>query len=511
MKKLMFVSVVLLGLLSCTKDLVETPETEEALKAVKFTEGNVTYYVGQGFNPSKKYPEQPTAFEPWVTRGTTNFSDYTIAGDIEYTEIATQQSLDKFIRQIATRESNFFGLFKVKKVLSDIEKKIKINEKTVHIVFRVKYALEKLWIPKSEIDYSPGAKKLLDKGDNFNSFFRKHGISYVKSVIMGGDAYYIYSYRSNSINSTNRSRYQRSLAQETGRLFNLDLAGNFRNSNEKVSLEEVTYNISTDLGIGLSPVKTVSQANRESVKISRFLQKRKNRIPIYSEYVPYEYPEGRNTAELRKEFNRQRTCFARVEEWAQLKNQLDEHRSNDIWQSLYADRYDDAFEYLETILTNAEGCGSTPRTVPTVQDLISRYSLTPNSSYTVKIGGYADNSWAVRGNGSPGATQGTSEGNAERMRMKIQDYSKGLVTFDWSPKGDGRYFGAIAGNSERLMYGGHGIQDPRVFFFLEHLQGDEYQLRSRSLGTYVRPPGTNNAYWYNDAQAFEQVVRIKIQ
>ncbi len=507
--------LIFLALFSCEVDDLQIESPEDALTSTKYTfEANgKKYYAGFGYTPSTDQVYRP-AYENLELKQDYNFPQAAVKAS--YKVVRSEEDIEKYVREITKKSGSFLGIIKFSKTTRDIKKLIKIKKNRVNIIARVEYNDYRYSVKnKLRLEYSDRAKQLLD-ANNFSGFFERFGTSYINKQVFGGEIYYVYSYESNEINETTKNKYNRIVSGKVERLFNLPKKYGYSNA-DKTLLNNTreTLRSATNIG-GFAPkfIRNVGDFNKEIRRSRSYLNSRKDKAAgIVQELLPYQYP-GKNQ-QLNREFNNQRTCFEKIDKWVALKAQVLGVKDSDPIRSFFPERYDSAINFLDKQIRSSKACGSTPN-VPSVQKMISDYRLLPKEDIRVKLGGVDyPISWFKRGR-TYGI--GTYFGSADVLLMK--NLGNGRVQFNFSPMGDGRYLGPRRGRD--LVWGGHNGSDPDTYFYIEHVEGDRYILRSESRGSYLKPNISStqsvtgnpyeineNGYWKCNASRGEAIVRIR--
>ncbi len=500
---------------SCKQDDMEDLQLQEELSATKYTfEGpnNKRYEAGFGYTPATDQVYRP-AFEDVRIKEDYNFSQAAVKASIEV--IKTEEDIESYVRKTIKKSGSFLGVIKFSKTVSDLKKIIRTKSNRVNVIARVEYNdFRSSVVNPTGLDYNDRAKDLLDNND-FAGFFRRYGTSFVNKQVFGGEIYYVYSYESKLINEQTKSKYNRMVSGKLQRIFKLPRTYGFSKADEVIlSNTKEILKSATNIG-GFAPkfVRNVNEFNAEIRRSRNYLNSRKKQAAgLYQELLPYQYP-GKN-ARLIKEFNNQKTCFRRVEEWSILRAEVANVQLTDPMSSFFPDRYQRAISYVENVLANARNCASTPA-LRTLQSIIDEYGLRARDNFRVKLGGEINpNVWADRGRVY---THGRVYGDGEVL--ELVNLGNGRVQFNFKPEGDSRYFGPRKGNES--VYGGHGNDDRRTYFWLEHLDGDRFLVRNEYRNRYLRPPIysyfenringyglTTNHYWSVNAGQGEAIVRI---
>lgn len=492
--------LIFFALFSCEVDDLDLETPEEALTSTKYTfqANGKKYYAGFGYTPSTDQVYRP-AYDNLELKQDYNFPQAAVKAS--YKVIRSEEDIERYVREITKKSGSFLGVIKFSKTTRDIKRLIKIKKNRVNIIARVEYNDYRYSVKnKLRLEYSDRAKQLLD-ANNFTGFFARYGTSYIDKQVFGGEVYFVYSYESNQINESTKSKYNRIISGKVERLFNLPKKYGYSNA-DKTLLNNTreTLRSATNIG-GFAPkfIRNVGDFNKEVRRSRNYLNSKKDKAAgVTQELLPYKYPG--KSQRLIREFNNQRTCFERIEKWVALKADVLGVMQSDPLSSLFQSRYDSALSFLDTQINSSRGCGSTP-SIPSVQQMINDYRLLSQEDLRVKLGGDYENSWVKRGRTYTG---GTSQGSGEKLLMK--NLGNGRVQFNFSPEGDWRYFGPR--RDRDYVWGGHSSTDRDTYFYIEHVDGDRYIVRSEYRNKYLRPNIGSGGYWQCNALRGEAFVRI---
>ncbi|WP_430906658.1 hypothetical protein [Maribacter sp. 2-571] len=498
----LIIPVLLLLFFSCTKEDMEVTSETEKLSAVNYTvrgSDGVKYRAGFGFTPSIDRLHEP-AYDNIELRESYNYGRAPVT--VSYKVIRSDSDIESFVRDVIRVNAGFLGIFKYKKTIKDLRGKIRTKNNRVNIIARAAFNDYQYNVSNTDkLVYNDRAKQLLDN-EQFSQFFNLYGASYVSKQVFGGEIYFLYSYESSAITKETKGKYNKLAADRIETLFNLESTYGFPQE-EKSLLENTTEIFKSWTNIGdFAPafIKSEAEFNTEVQRVRTHLNRNPDQAAgVYQFLEPYRYP-GKNPR-LSEAFRNEQRCFNNIDRWAKLRDDLLKAQDNDVLAQLFQGNYDNALTYVENNLNRSQQCQGTVSPL-TLSSLKTRYGIRDSGTINIKLGGNSNFSWVKRGSYY---TIGTSFGTSERMQLVYDKITK-TVRFNWAPIGDTRFFGPI--RNQPQVYGGHSINDPDTYFILEHLQGDEYAVKSRPRGTYLRPPSTAGGEWRCDARRGEAIVRI---
>ena len=342
--KSLFLSISMVCLLSiaCQQEEAFNPQASERFDAdtlllpdhtaLRDVDGSaliidgVPYYTGIGYSPTQDRLFAP-AIDPYDMFQSTSLPKPL---EIDVQLVKTNEELENYMKRTVSRSSGgllskIFGFGgKSKRV---IEQSIKVSENNLTVIARISVQRFR-YVTDGDPFLSSTAQGLVDAG-RIGDFFKKYGPMYVESQILGGDVFYVYNYKINSIRYDKRTNFERNIAHNIRYLFGLDPTNTLSNQDKQLINNSVEkYMIESNI-IGFTPnlINSRAQVNGEVSRIQNYISANPvNAAAVEMELRPYSNLYGFQG--LTNAYNKEIKCYTDWEGWSQLKAKVEfVHRS----------------------------------------------------------------------------------------------------------------------------------------------------------------------------------------
>ncbi len=317
----LLLTLIVIALYSCDSDENMDQTVLDTEKTI-IIGGNV-YYTGYGYNILNNRIYRPAIINVKDQQNTDFVEDL----DVDIQVIKTNKDIEDFVSEEkdSVTTDNIFKINRTKNQIREyMENQIKVNKNTISLIGRISVKKNEYnLIANGEPAFNSRAQRYLDSGQ-IERFLGKYGTMYVKSTIVGGDVYFLYSYDISTMNEQKRTIFEENIeinaknifaGQDNNTVLSSDEQEEIRNSQSSSS---VTSNI-----VGYIPtlVSDKEQFEQEVQNVMNYLIERPaNNTTIEQTLASFSDIVG--LPEFTEAFEKEAKCYTDMEKWNLIRTRV---------------------------------------------------------------------------------------------------------------------------------------------------------------------------------------------
>ncbi len=300
---------------SCDKEESDKISPENAEKSIIV--GNTLYNTGHGYSILR---ERPFNFAIDINSfSDTEVSDFPEIIDVDIQVIKTNEDLNEFITSSLSGQVNNDDVYQIR---TNIEDRLTLNEDHVSVIARIsidrfKYQLE----PNGALVFTDRAKDLINT-NQIDRFIRRYGSRYIKTAILGGDIYYIYSYDISVFDNERRAVFEKNIKLNAENTYGVSTATISNEVREEIISSTISYEgISTISGYLPSTVSNTNSIQEELRRVLTYLTENPTLSAVRS--MTFEsYSKIQNLQEFEDAFLEENKCYDDFEKWKTIRGRV---------------------------------------------------------------------------------------------------------------------------------------------------------------------------------------------
>ncbi len=300
---------------SCDKE--DNDSTVSSINEKSIIIDNTLYNTGYGYSILRERPFNfaidINSFNDWEVK------DFPESIDLDIQVIKTNEDLNEFIESSFDDQSENPYIYYSK---TDIQDKLTISSNTINIIARIsidryKYMLE----PNERIVFNDRAQSLINT-DQIDRFLGRYGARYIKTAILGGDIYYIYSYDISTFNQEQRVIFEENARINAENVYGIGNGSISNEARQDIVNSTISYEaVSTVSGYSPSLVSDENSVQNEIQRVLQYLTANPTSSAVRQmTFAPYS--EIESLQELDDAFYQENKCYDDLQKWKKIQARI---------------------------------------------------------------------------------------------------------------------------------------------------------------------------------------------